>query len=97
MYITLAHGVGGSDTKDLIDRIFIKRLANPILNECEDAAVIDPRKYAVSTDGFTVTPLFFNGGNIGKLAVAGSCNDIVVMGAKPLYMTASFILEEGLP
>ena len=94
--ITLAHGAGGSETRELIDDIFAAKLGNSYLDEREDSAVIEPRKYAVSTDGFTVSPLIFKGGDIGKLAVAGSCNDVAMMGARPAYLTASFILEEGL-
>ncbi|GHV59939.1 hypothetical protein FACS1894103_4370 [Campylobacterota bacterium] len=95
-FITLAHGAGGSETRELIDEIFATKLGNSYLDEREDSAVIEPHKYAVSTDGFTVSPLIFKGGDIGKLAVAGSCNDVAMMGARPAYLTASFILEEGL-
>ncbi|MDR1451000.1 MAG: hydrogenase expression/formation protein HypE [Helicobacteraceae bacterium] len=94
--VTLAHGAGGLETKALIDRVFAPALGNGYLNEREDAAIAPVGKYAVSTDGFIVSPLFFNGGDIGKLAVAGSCNDVAMRGAKPKFLTASFIMEEGL-
>lgn len=94
MRVNLAHGAGGKETRDLIDLVF-KDLISDELKKCEDAAVIAPEKLAVSTDGFTVSPIFFAGGDIGKLAVAGSCNDVAMMGARPLYLTASFIIEEG--
>ncbi|GHV04424.1 hydrogenase expression/formation protein HypE [Campylobacterota bacterium] len=94
--VTLAHGAGGTETRELIETIFAKRLGNEFLSEAEDAALIPAEKYAISTDGFTVSPIIFAGGDIGKLAVAGSCNDVAMKGAKPKYLTASFILEEGL-
>jgi hydrogenase expression/formation protein HypE len=94
--ITLAHGAGGEETRELIDRVFARALENDYLSEREDAAVIPAGGYAVSIDGFIVSPPIFNGGDIGKLAVAGSCNDIAVRGAKPKFLAASFILEEGL-
>lgn len=93
--VTLAHGAGGRETRELVERVFLRQLDNPILRRAEDAAVIPPARLAVSTDGFTVSPLFFAGGDIGKLAVAGSCNDVAMMGAKPRYLSASFIIEEG--
>ncbi len=96
--ITLAHGSGGEDSRRLINDVFIKEFNDPLLNELEDASVVcGPGKIAVTTDGFTVSPLFFKGGDIGKLSVAGTVNDLAVMGAKPLFMTVSFIIEEGLP
>ncbi|MDR2152017.1 MAG: hydrogenase expression/formation protein HypE [Helicobacteraceae bacterium] len=94
--ITLAHGAGGQETKELIDRVFLRALGNDYLSEAEDAAVIALGKFAVSTDGFIVAPPIFKGGDIGKLAVAGSCNDVAMRGAKPKFLTASFIIEEGV-
>ncbi|MCR5484722.1 MAG: hydrogenase expression/formation protein HypE [Clostridiales bacterium] len=95
--ITLAHGAGGSQTSYLIDKVFKKNLSNPFFT-ADDASVL-PRpegKIAMSTDGFIVSPPFFNGGNIGKLSVCGTVNDLSCMGARPLYLTCSFIIEEGL-
>jgi len=93
--ITLAHGNGGEENNRLIKEVFYKAFKNDILQKSEDAAVIEDGKLAFTTDSFTVTPLFFNGGDIGKLSVCGSCNDLAMMGAKPLYLTFSVILEEG--
>jgi hydrogenase expression/formation protein HypE len=95
--ITLAHGNGGEENNELITKIFYKHFKNDILEKSEDSAVIENGKLAMSTDSFTVSPLFFNGGDIGKLAVCGTCNDLAMMGAKPKYMTCSVIIEEGFP
>ncbi|WP_456393427.1 hydrogenase expression/formation protein HypE [Persephonella sp.] len=96
--ILLSHGGGGEETQKLIKELFFRYFSNPILERMEDAAVLETgRKIAFTTDSFTVSPIFFKGGNIGKLAVAGTVNDIAMMGAKPLYMSCSFIIEEGLP
>ncbi|MQM72559.1 MAG: hydrogenase expression/formation protein HypE [Eubacteriaceae bacterium] len=95
--ITLAHGAGGKQTSALIHDIFKKYFDNPFLT-ADDAAVLPrpDRKIAMSTDGFVVSPAFFPGGNIGELSVCGTVNDLSCMGAKPLYLTCSFIIEEGL-
>ena len=93
--ITLAHGNGGEENNELIKKIFYKHFKNDILEKSEDAAVIEDGKLAFTTDSFTVSPLFFSGGDIGKLAVCGTCNDLAMMGAKPKYMTCSVIIEEG--
>lgn len=93
--VTLAHGNGGEENNALISKIFYKHFENEILAKSEDAAVIEQGKLAFTTDSFTVSPLFFAGGNIGKLAVCGTCNDLAMMGAKPKYMTCSVIIEEG--
>ncbi|CAA6805237.1 MAG: [NiFe] hydrogenase metallocenter assembly protein HypE [uncultured Sulfurovum sp.] len=94
--ITLAHGNGGEENNELISKIFYKHFKNDILNKSEDAAILELNgKTAMSTDSFTVSPLFFNGGDIGKLAVCGTCNDLAMMGAKPKYLTCSVIIEEG--
>lgn len=96
MKITLSHGSGGKSTSELIDRIFAHRFSNPILNMMEDSAVVDGcDKIAVTTDSFVVTPLFFNGGDIGRLAVCGTVNDLLMRGAVPKYITCAFIIEEG--
>lgn len=94
--IQLAHGSGGLESQQLIRELFFAAFDNPLLAEAEDAALIDGSKLAVSTDSFTVSPLFFPGGDIGKLAVAGTLNDIAMRGARPEYLTAAFIIEEGV-
>jgi hydrogenase expression/formation protein HypE len=93
--ITLAMGNGGEENNELISKIFYKAFKNEILQKSEDAAVIQNGELAFSTDSFTVSPLFFPGGNIGKLAVCGTCNDLAMMGAQPKYLTCSVIIEEG--
>ncbi len=95
MNITLAHGNGGVENNKLISKIFYKAFKNDILDKSEDAAIIEGGRLAFSTDSFTVTPLFFAGADIGKLAVCGTCNDLAMMGAKPKYLTCSVIIEEG--
>ncbi|MCI5869750.1 MAG: hydrogenase expression/formation protein HypE [Dorea sp.] len=96
--VTMAHGAGGRQTSELIDQIFKTHFANPDLT-ADDAAVLTPPagKMAVSTDGFIVSPAFFSGGNIGKLSICGTVNDLACMGAKPLYLTCAFVIEEGFP
>lgn len=98
MKISMAHGSGGNATKELIATLFQENFANPILNRMEDAAILPTSvaPMAMTTDSFVVTPLFFPGGDIGKLAVYGTANDLSMMGAIPQYLTAGFILEEGL-
>lgn len=95
--ILLSHGGGGEETLALIKNFFLKYFDNPILGNLEDSAIIlnSFSKLAFTIDGFTVKPIFFKGGNIGKIAVTGTINDLVVMGAKPLYLTVGFIIEEG--
>ena len=93
--ITLAMGNGGEENNELISKIFYKAFKNDILEKSEDAAVIHGGELAFSTDSFTVSPLFFPGGDIGKLAICGTCNDLAMMGAKPKYLTCSVIIEEG--
>ena len=96
--ITLAHGAGGKQTSDLIGSIFKKYFQNDYLT-ADDAAVLPPpgSRIAMSTDGFIVSPAEFPGGNIGKLSICGTVNDLACMGAKPLYLTCSFVIEEGFP
>lgn len=93
--IKLSHGNGGLENNELISNVFYKAFKNEILEKSEDAAVIEGGKLAFSTDSFTVTPLFFAGADIGKLAVCGTCNDLAMMGASPKYLTCSVIIEEG--
>ena len=94
--ILLAHGTGGEETQKLIKNLFLRYFGNPILNRLDDGAVLElSGKLVFSTDSFTVSPIFFKGGDIGKLAVAGTVNDLSVMGARPLYLSVSFIIEEG--
>jgi len=95
--ITLAHGNGGKLSSELINEIFKKSFSNEILNPLNDSAVlnIQGKKIAFTTDSYTVKPAFFKGGDIGKLAVCGTVNDLVVSGARPLYISAGFIIEEG--
>ena len=96
MKVDMSYGSGGKQTSNLINDIFLKNFDNKILNKLEDAAVLNIKgKIAYTTDSFVVTPLFFNGGNIGKLAVCGTVNDLSMMGAIPKYLTAGFIIEEG--
>lgn len=96
MKITLAHGSGGKSTSELIDSVFAKHFSNPILNMMEDSAVVDGfSKIAVTTDSFVVTPLIFKGGDIGRLSVCGTVNDLLMRGAVPKYITSAFIIEEG--
>ena len=94
--ITMAHGAGGRQTSELINQVFKAHFSNPDLT-ADDAAVLVPpvRRMAVSTDGFIVSPAFFPGGNIGKLSICGTVNDLACMGAKPLYLTCAFVIEEG--
>ena len=96
--VTMAHGAGGRQTSELIDMIFKAHFENPDLT-ADDAAVLTPPagKMAVSTDGFIVSPAFYPGGNIGKLSICGTVNDLSCMGAKPLYLTCAFVIEEGFP
>ena len=96
--ITLAHGSGGVQTSELIGSIFKKYLDNPYMT-ADDAAVLDipAGRLAMSTDGFIVSPYEFSGGNIGKLSICGTVNDIACMGAVPEYLTCSFVIEEGFP
>jgi hydrogenase expression/formation protein HypE len=96
--ILLSQGGGGEETWKLIKDVFLKHFSNEHIEKLEDATLLEiDSKIAFTTDSFTVNPLFFKGGNIGKLAVAGTVNDLAVMGAKPLYMSVGFIIEEGFP
>ncbi|HWP95679.1 MAG TPA: hydrogenase expression/formation protein HypE [Syntrophomonadaceae bacterium] len=97
--ILMAHGSGGLMSQQLIERLFKKNWNNPNMEDMLDGAVFNlpPGKVAMSTDSFVITPLFFPGGDIGKLAICGTVNDLVACGAKPLYMSTAFIIEEGFP
>jgi hydrogenase expression/formation protein HypE len=92
--ILLSHGGGGQKTTDLIRDIIHKHFNDPLLEQMDDAAVLG--NLVFTTDSFVVNPIFFPGGDIGELAVSGTVNDISVMGAKPLYLSVGFIIEEGL-
>jgi hydrogenase expression/formation protein HypE len=95
--ILLSHGNGGRMMHHLIENLFLKYFKNTILNEQTDAAIlpVDSPEMAFTTDSFVIDPLFFPGGNIGKLAVCGTVNDLAVSGADPLYISVAFIIEEG--
>lgn len=97
--ITLSHGSGGKATNKLIDDLFYRYFNNEFLNQKNDSSVLPTisGKIAMSTDSFVINPIFFNGGDIGKLSVCGTINDICMSGAKPLYISVGFIIEEGLP
>lgn len=96
--VTLAHGAGGKQTSELIDKVFKEHFANPELTS-DDAAVLQMEggKLAFTTDGFIVSPSEFPGGNIGKLSICGTVNDLSCMGARPLYLSCAFVIEEGFP
>lgn len=101
--IVMGHGSGGKMMSDLIHHMFLPLMENEALTPLGDAAVLEldqrdpPTRVAFSTDSFVVNPLFFPGGNIGELAVYGTVNDLAMTGAQPLFLSAGFILEEGLP
>ncbi len=97
--VIMGHGSGGTLSQDLINDLFLPPFDNPILRAGDDAGLIEiasNKRLAISTDSHVVWPLFFPGGDIGRLAVCGTVNDVAMMGARPLYLTAGFILEEGL-
>lgn len=97
MLINMSHGSGGKSTSDLVSDCFSKHLGNPILNRMEDGAVFSlSGEIAMTTDSFVITPLFYKGGDIGRLAICGTVNDLLMMGATPKYLTAGFIIEEGM-
>lgn len=96
MKITMAHGSGGRETEQLIRQVFAARYDNEFLSEMGDAAAVPgAERLAVTTDSFVVTPLTFPGGDIGKLAVCGTVNDLLMRGAVPKYLTAAFVIEAG--
>jgi hydrogenase expression/formation protein HypE len=102
-FITLAHGSGGKAMHELIEGLFLDYLRNPLLEVLEDQAVFEisgngrVSRLAFTTDSYVVSPIFFPGGDIGRLAIAGTVNDLAMSGARPLYLSAGFILEEGFP
>ncbi|WP_026669914.1 hydrogenase expression/formation protein HypE [Butyrivibrio sp. AE3006] len=97
MKITMAHGSGGASTSELISNIFAKHFKNEVLDRMEDSAVVPgSSRIAVTTDSFVVTPYFFPGGDIGRLSVCGTVNDLLMSGAVPKYLTCGCILEEGM-
>ncbi len=97
--VLLGHGSGGKLTADLIRDLFLPAFANPVLARLDDQAIVslDGLRLAFTTDSFVVKPLFFPGGDIGRLAVHGTVNDLAMGGAQPLFLSAAFIIEEGLP
>jgi hydrogenase expression/formation protein HypE len=102
MEIQLSHGAGGAEMTALIEAVFMKHFRNEINAPMNDAAILPLRlsedeRLVFTTDSFVVEPLFFAGGDIGRLAVCGTVNDLLTAGGKPLFLSASFILEEGLP
>jgi len=97
--VLLAHGGGGTLSQQLIQKMFFSQFNNPLLNQEHDGAIfeIGGTRFAFSTDSYVVQPIFFPGGNIGELAVNGTVNDLAMCGAKPLYISCGFIIEEGFP
>ena len=97
--VLLAHGGGGRLTHQLIEQMFLSTYGNPLLEERHDGAVFElpAGRFAFTTDSYVIQPLFFPGGDIGTLAVNGTVNDLAMCGARPLYLSAGFIIEEGLP
>jgi hydrogenase expression/formation protein HypE len=97
--ISMAHGAGGKATRTLVEALFLPAFRNPLLEPLEDQAVfsVDGTRLAFTTDSFVVSPLFFPGGDIGDLAVNGTVNDLAMSGARPLHLSAAFVLEEGFP
>ena len=97
--IVLGHGSGGQLSANLLRDVFLPLFSNPVLDRLDDQAVLEigGSRLAFTTDSFVVKPLFFPGGDIGSLAVHGTVNDLAMGGATPLYLSAGFIVEEGLP
>ena len=98
-HVLMAHGGGGKLMHQLLEKVFGPAFANPILDARHDSAqfTVPPSRLAMTTDSYVVRPLFFPGGDIGSLAVHGTVNDLAMSGARPLYLSAAFIIEEGLP
>jgi len=96
-HVVLGHGSGGRLSAELLEQVFLPAFGRPEALEDQATVPVPGTRIAVTTDSFVVRPLFFPGGDIGKLAVCGSVNDLAVGGARPLYLAAAFILEEGLP
>lgn len=94
--ILIGHGAGGKLSHELIESIFVKQFSNTLLSGLNDSSITDiSGKTAFTTDSYVIDPIFFPGGDIGKLAVSGTVNDLLVTGAKPKYLSAGFIIEEG--
>ena len=95
--ILLAHGSGGELSHELVTSLFVKAFHNHFLDPLDDSAVLQAggERWAFTTDSYVVTPVFFPGGDIGKLAVCGTVNDLSMSGARPLFLSAGFIIEEG--
>ncbi len=98
-HVLMAHGGGGKLMHQLINRMFLAAFRNPLLETQHDSAVVEwtGKKLAFTTDSYVVRPIFFPGGDIGSLAIHGTVNDLAMSGARPLYLSSAFILEEGLP
>src|SRR5512146_3355136 len=96
--VLLAHGGGGKLMHQLIGKLFLPAFRNPLLDSQHDASVFEVggQRLAMTTDSYVVRPLFFPGGDLGSLAVHGTVNDLAMAGARPLYLSAGFIIEEGL-
>jgi hydrogenase expression/formation protein HypE len=97
--VTLAHGAGGKASRRLVEELFLEELRNPLLEPLSDAALVSANgtRLALTTDAYVVRPLVFPGGDIGELAVNGTVNDLAVSGARPIALTAGFVIEEGFP
>ncbi len=96
--VLLAHGSGGTMSRDLVEKRLLPGIANSILSRLDDSALVEASgRLAFTTDSYTVDPLFFPGGDIGRLAVCGTVNDLAMVGATPLYLSLALIIEEGLP
>ncbi|MDQ6983764.1 MAG: AIR synthase related protein, partial [Ghiorsea sp.] len=97
--IEMVHGSGGRAMAQLIEEVFVKHFSNPLLDQGNDQAMfnVDAGRMVMSCDGHVISPLFFPGGDIGSLSVHGTVNDVAMSGAKALYLSASFIIEEGYP
>ncbi|MFO7657186.1 MAG: hydrogenase expression/formation protein HypE [Bacteroidales bacterium] len=97
--VLLAHGSGGKLSSDLVKRFFIDKFSNPVLDKVTDSALVQAENalIAFTTDSYVIDPIFFPGGDIGKLAVCGTVNDLAVSGAQPMFLSTAFIIEEGFP
>ncbi len=98
-HVLMAHGGGGRLMHQLIGQMFLTAFRNPLLETQHDSAVVEltGKKFAFTTDSYVVRPLFFPGGDVGSMAVHGTVNDLAMSGARPVYLSAAFIIEEGLP
>ena len=96
--VVLGHGSGGTLSRDLLNRLFLPELGKAAPRMLDDSAVVtmDGKRYAITTDSHVVSPLFFPGGDIGRLAICGTVNDLAMIGATPVALTCGFVIEEGL-